>query len=78
MLTVVDYSPDQTLSIFFIEEDRSGFLPSILISSKLSENKSTTIGPGSADHVLIFCDTVIDVIPEGVRIIFESLLSILL
>ena len=78
MLAGVDDSSDQILSIFSIEEDRSELPPSILISSKFSENKSTTIGPGSADHVLIFCDTVIDVIPEGVRIIFESLLSILL
>ena len=64
MLAGVDDSPDQTLSIFSIEEDRSGFPPSILISSKLSEGKSTTIGPGPADPVLIVCDTVLDVVPK--------------
>ena len=64
MLAGVDDSPDQTVSIFSIEEDRSGFPPSILISSKLSENKSTTIGPGPADNVLIVCDTVLDVVPK--------------
>ena len=62
--TRIPCSPDQTLSIFSIEEDRSGFPPSILISSKLSENKSTTIGPGPADNVLIVCDTVLDVVPK--------------
>ena len=71
MAGVVD-SPDQTLSIFSIEEASSGLPPSTLISSKLSENKSTTIGPGPADPVLIDCDTVLDDVPEGVRIVFET------
>ena len=78
MLAGVDDSPDQILSIFSIEEDRSELPPSILISSKFSENKSTTIGPGVASPVLIFWDdvTVFDVVPDGERIVFETLLSI--
>ena len=75
MLAGVLDSPDQTLSIFSIEEARSGLPPSTLISSKLSENTSTTIGPGPADPVLIDCDIFLDAVPDGVRIVFETLLS---